>query len=135
MADDEKFDVRAEVLKVDATLGLVMGYAIVCKEAGEDYFDLHNDHIPEDAMLKASLDFMENSQVAKEMHTGEKTGTIVFAWPMTTDIAKSFGITVEKTGLMIAVRPDNKDMLEKFRTGQFTGFSIGGMRLEDEEVD
>jgi len=135
MADkSDQFEVRAEVLKVDDTLGLVMGYAIVCKEGGEDYYDLQGDHIPEDAMLKASLDFMENSQVAKEMHTGERTGTIVFAWPLTTEVAKSFGMTVEKTGLLIAVRPD-PDMLAKFKDGTLTGFSIGGSRLEDEEVD
>ena len=61
-------DLRAAVLKVDDTLGLVMGYAIICKQAGEPYFDLHGDYITEEAMLKAALDFMENSQVAKEMH-------------------------------------------------------------------
>lgn len=126
--------IYAEVLKADAGLGLVLGHAIVCKENGEDYYDLQGDHIPEDAMLKAALDFMENSQVAKEMHAGEQTGTVVFAWPMTTEIAKAFGIETKKTGLMIAVRP-NEEMLAKFKSGEFTGFSIGGLRLEDEEVD
>ena len=124
-------DLRAEVLKVDDSLGLVMGYAIVCKEAGEPYYDLQGDYITEEAMLKAALDFMEHSQVAKEMHAGDQTGTVVFAWPMTTDIAKAFGVQVEKTGLLIAVRPD-PDMLAKFRDGTYTGFSIGGQWLKEE---
>lgn len=128
------FETRASVLKVDDTLGLVMGYAIVCKQDGEDYFDLHGDHIPEEAMLKAALDFMQNSQVAKEMHRGDQVGTVVFAWPMTTDVAKAFDFEVKKTGLLIAVRPDDPDMLAKFRDGRLTGFSIGGSRVEDEEV-
>jgi hypothetical protein len=37
----------AEVLKVDESLGLVLGWAIVCKKDGCDYFDLQEDHIPE----------------------------------------------------------------------------------------
>lgn len=127
------FETRTSVVKVDDTLGLVMGYAIVCKEAGEDYFDLHGDHIPEEAMLKAALDFMQNSRVAKEMHAGDEVGQVVFAWPMTTEVAKAFGFEVQKTGLLIAMRPD-KDMLAKFRDGTLTGFSIGGNRVEDEEV-
>lgn len=123
-----------EVAKVDTELGLVFGFAIVCKVAGVEYFDLQGDHIPEQSMLEASLDFMENSQVAKEMHSGEQKGTIVFAFPLTTDIAKSMGIQAERTGLMIAMKPAS-DMLEKFKSGEYTGFSIGGRRIEDEEVD
>jgi hypothetical protein len=85
-------------------------------------------------MLKAALDFMENSQVAKEMHSGEEKGTVVFAWPLTTDIAKAFGIKTSTTGLMIAVRPHDDEMLAKFKSGELTGFSIGGRRIIDEDV-
>ena len=131
---DKLFELRAEVLKVDTGLGLVMGYAIICTKEGKPYFDLQDDHIPESTMLKAALEFMENSQVAKEMHTGEQAGTVVFAFPMTADIAKAFRIVTDTTGLMIAMRPE-KDMLEKFQLGELTGFSIGGLRLQDEEVD
>ncbi len=130
---DKSFELRADVVKVDDALGLVMGFVIVCKEDGEDYFDIQGDHIPEDAMLRAALEFMENSQVAKEMHEGERAGTVVFAFPLTTDVAKAFGILTHKTGLMIAMRPD-ADMLKRFQLGELTGFSIGGTRVEDEEV-
>jgi phage head maturation protease len=131
---DKRFEIRTELQKFDEELGLVMGYAIVCTEGGEPYFDLHGDHITEDAMLKAATDFMENSRTAKEMHTGESRGTITFAWPMTSDIAKAFDIETERTGLLIAMRPD-EEMLEKFKSGELRGFSIGGFRGVDEEVD
>ncbi len=130
----DKFQVRSTVFKVDAKLGLVMGFGIVCKEDGEPYFDLQGDHIPEESMLKASLDFMENSQIAKEMHQGEQAGTVVFAFPLTGDIAKSFDIQTKRTGLMIAMKPE-PEMLKRFQSGELTGFSIGGSRLEDEDVD
>ena len=131
---NKRFETRVEIAKFDENLGLVMGYIIICKVEGEDYFDLHGDHIPEDAMLKAAKDFMENSRTAKEMHSGQGRGTIVFAWPLTTDIAKAFNIETHTTGLMIAMKPDD-EMLEKFRSGELTGFSIGGFRGEDEEAD
>ncbi len=128
------FKLTAKVQKVDVEHGLVMGFAIICKENGEDYFDLQGDHIPEDAMLAASLDFMLHSQVAKEMHEGEQVGTVLFAFPLTTDIAKAFDIETTHTGLMIAMRPDPA-MLKRFKDGELTGFSIGGERLDDEEID
>ena len=124
----------AEVLKVDDSLGLVLGWAIVCTKGGDPYFDLQDDHIPEDAMLKASADFMQHSRVAKEMHSGEAAGSVVFAFPMTAEIAKAFGVETSTTGLMIAMKPGSDEMLAKFRDGTLTGFSIGGFRLEDEDV-
>jgi hypothetical protein len=76
---------------------------------------------------------MENSRIAKEMHQGEPKGSVVFAFPLTTDIAKSLGITTERTGLLIAMKP-TAAVLEKFRDGTYTGFSIGGAYGEMEEV-
>jgi len=119
---------------VSEELGMVFGWAIVCKEDGEAYFDSQDDHITEKAMLGAAVDFMENSRVLKEMHAGEEQGSVVFAWPLTEDIAKAMGIETKKTGLMIAVKPGNPEILEKFKTGEYSGFSIGGTRLTDEVV-
>ena len=123
-----------EVAKVDDELGLVFGFAIVSKINGEEYFDVQGDHIPEEAMLEASLDFMENSGAAKEMHQGDRIGSIVFAFPLTSEIARSMNIQTEKTGLMIALKPYDDEVLNRFKSGEYTGFSIGGRRVEDEEV-
>lgn len=131
--DDIRYE--AEVLKVDDELGLVMGWAIISNINGEPYFDKQGDYIPEDAMLEAAADFMKNSRVAGDMHDGESHGRIIFAWPMTEDIAKSFGLDTTITGLMIAMKPDDDEILEKFRNGDYTGFSIGGRRIKDEEVE
>lgn len=115
----------AEVAKVNKDLGLVFGYAIVSKIGDEAYFDLHGDHIPEDVMLEAAHDFMKGDRTALEMHGGDSVGKIVFAYPMTKDIADSLGIQVEKTGLIIGMEP-NEEVLAKFDSGEYTGFSIGG---------
>lgn len=124
----------AAVIKVDQSLGLVFGFAIVCKQDGNDYYDSQDDHIPEDAMLKAAADFMKNSRVAKDMHQGEQVGDVVFAFPLTDDIAKSLGIVTKQTGLLIGMMP-GPDILSKYASGEYTGFSIGGRRVEDLEVE
>jgi len=132
---------RYSIAKVDESLGLVFGWAVVCKVNGEDYFDLNVDyqgehagervpeHIPEDAMLKAAADFMENSRAGNEMHNDPDVGTYIFAFPLTTEIAKAMDIQTNKTGLMIAYKPPPA-VLAKFRSGEYTGFSIQGKRLE-----
>lgn len=124
----------SKFIKVDEELGLVFGFAIVCQKNGEDYYDLHNDHIPEEAMLKASTDFMQHSRQAKEMHAGDQIGDVVFAFPLTKEIAKSLGIETETTGLLIAMRPNDEAVLSKFKDGTYTGFSIGGAYVDNEDT-
>ena len=85
--------------------------------------------------MKAAADFMLSRRTMKIMHQGKKLGTVVFAWPMTDDIAKAMGLSGKRTGLMVGVKPDSKRVLEAFKTGKYTGFSIGGNRLEDQVVE
>lgn len=128
------FTVSTDFLKFDTSLGIALGFAIISKVDGEDYFDVQGDHIPEAAMLKAATDFMMNSRVGKTMHEGEQTGDVVFAFPLTTEIARSLEIATKRTGLLIGFKPSDPDTLEKLAKGEFTGFSIGGLRIHDEEV-
>ena len=120
----------SSILKVDKQLGLVFGFAIVCKEDGEDHFDRQADHVPEAVMLKGSLDFAKSDRVAKEMHQGESVGDIVFMFPMTSEIAASLDIVTKRTGLLIALKP-SPEVLKKFADGEYTGFSIGGKAVNE----
>jgi hypothetical protein len=135
----EEFTTEAQVFKVNDELGLVFGFGIVSTEKGEPYFDKQGDHIPEDAMLEAATDFMLNSRVSGDMHEKDEDGNaqvdgqVVFAFPLTSEVAKAFEIETPRTGLMVAIKP-SPDVLAKFKEGQYTGFSIGGTRIEDEEV-
>lgn len=128
-----------DFVKVDDELGLVFGFAIVCNKGGDPYYDLHNDHIPEDSMLHAATDFMLKSRAITEMHERDDggdpvtKGTVVFSFPLTAEVAKSLNIQTEMTGLLIAMKPDDKSILEKFKTGEYTGFSIGGAYGESED--
>lgn len=127
----DEVKLTSQVCKVDESLGLVFGWAFLCKDDGADYVDVQKDNIPEDEMLKAALDFSLAGRVAKEMHTGDQVGTVVFMMPLTTELAKGFGFETKKTGLMIAMRP-NEATFAKFKDGTYTGFSIGGAAKREE---
>lgn len=131
MAD--QFTAAGEIRKVSDELGLVFGYAVVCRVEGQDHYDLHGDHIPEAAMLKAATDFMLYSRVGGDMHEAV-AGTIVHSWPLTEDVAKAFGLEPKMTGWMIAFKPDTPEMLAKFKSGEYKGFSIGGRRKLDQDA-
>ncbi len=115
-----------QVCKVDAKQGLVFGFAIVCQKDGAAYYDLQDEHIPEAVMLKAATEFMASERVADEMHDWQAQGTVLFAFPLTADIAKALDITTKQTGLLIGMKP-SPEVLAKFVDGTYTGFSIGGL--------
>lgn len=137
-----------DVVNVDAEHGLVFGYAIVCTIDGEPYFDLNVDlegihkgkavpeEITEDAMFKAWVDASEAGvQMAGNVqHDGPDSGSYYSMFPMTTEIAKALDMTVKKTGLIVAYKPE-ADILQKFKDGTITGFSIEGARVEYEEIE
>lgn len=138
MPQKESFQIHTEIKKVQTEgLGLVLGWAMVCKVDGEPFVDSQNNYIPEQSMLESACDFMQNSRMAKDMHEadGELPGEILFAYPMTTSVAKAFGIETPQTGLMIAMRPDSPEILAKYESGEYTGFSIGGFHMEVKDVD
>jgi hypothetical protein len=117
---------RYEILKVDARLGLVFGWGIICKSEGEDYFDLHGDHVSEDEAIKGLLAFVEAGNVLKVMHEGDEVGSVVFAFPLTTDVAKAlFGQAPSKTGVVLAAKP-HPSVMKRFVSGELSGFSLGG---------
>ena len=133
-ANDEtkKFERFVKADSVNDALGLVFGWGIICDEDGKDYVDVQGDHITQDCMLKAAADFMANSRAGNEMHAGPDSGSYVFAFPLTAEIAKAFGIETKKHGLLLAYKP-TPDVLAKFKDGTYTGFSIEGRVLTSEE--
>lgn len=127
MGDEIRKFVKAET--IDAQHGLVIGWAMICKEDGQDFWDVQDNHIPEPAMLDALVDFAEHSRMAKEMHSGGPAGEYIFMFPMTTDVLKALGMTSKKTGALVGYKPP-ADVLAKFMDGTYTGFSIGGHHIE-----
>lgn len=120
--------IEVEVAKVDDSLGLVFGWAIISEINGAPYIDTQGDYIPSEVAMNAIAKFMEGERVAKTMHKGERTGTVTMAFPMEPSVMKSLGISSDKTGVIIAMKPDN---IAKFKSGEMRGFSIGGSAHKD----
>lgn len=155
MKDSNVRKIEVSVLKTDAKLGLVFGYAIVCKvknAAGdfEPYYDtgsydenldeVFSDHITEQAMLEGVTDFMKSQRVATEDHERDdddnpvQKGIVVHSFPLTEDIAKSLGIVCEKTGWLVAMQPE-PEVFKRFESGELKQFSIGGRAYREPEKD
>lgn len=135
-----KFQASAEIIKVDETLGLIFGFAMISKLDGEPYVDSQNDHITDEAILKSSAEFMSDLRTGCVMHQrdvdGEvvESGQILFAFPLTEDIAKSLDIETRRHGLLVGFRPNDPEDLVKARSGEYRGFSIGGSVVESEQT-
>lgn len=135
---DKRFQNETQILKVSTELGLIFGFAAICKVDGVDFYDADDEHYPEESMLRDSTEFAKNSRVACTMHKRDadgnpvQTGGVIHTFPLTTEIAAALEITTKRTGLLIALAPDDPTDLEKARNGEYTGFSIGGEILDAE---
>jgi hypothetical protein len=123
-----------DLLKVDDELGVVFGYAIVCREKDDqgnwtDHYDTQGHHIPESEMLKASIAFAQQQAIAKaaskDMHEGDDIQDVVLMLAVTEELATALDWEIKKTGLVIALKP-TPDVLDMYKKGERTGFSMGG---------
>lgn len=117
----------ARVVKTSSDeLGLVFGWALTVKADGAEYFDLHGDNIVEEDLIRVAAEFMANGGATDQQHDFERDGRVVFAMPLTAEVAKSFDIQTDTTGLMVAIKP-SAEVFAKFKSGEYTGFSIAGV--------
>lgn len=124
---------------------LVIGFGFICEKKNADgefepHVDAQGDFIPEEVMYEGMKSFMAGNRVAKDMHEGESIGQIVYGFPLTQDICKALSIETEQTGFLIAMKP-NAEVMAKFKSGEYTGFSLGGYLAsyenpgDDEDAD
>ena len=99
----------------------------MCKEDEKDYFDSQGDNINETEMRKAATGFMINSREAREMHGKVCKGKVIHSLPFTTELAESLGMDeIPRTGWIVGIKPESDEVLQKYKSGEYTGFSIGG---------
>lgn len=133
MKKDQIFKADCTVTDVNESLGIVFGWGMITDINKEPYYDLDNQHIPADLMVKATSSFMENSRISNDSHTPTDIGVVVHSFPLSDEIAKSMGVSSSISGWMVGVKP-SPDILAKFVSGEYKGFSIEGSgSLEDDE--
>ena len=122
------------ITKVDEEERIVYGYASVVTHKGKLIVDRQGDMIEPETMEKAATEFMLGARNGLTMHKGEPTTTIVHSMPFTKQIQESFDMTSDYEGWMIAVKVHDDETWARVKSGEFTGFSIGGQAVK-EEID
>ena len=117
---------NTKFFKYDEDNKIVFGYAIISKVDGVEYVDKQGDHIPEDSIIDATRDFMDNNREGHIMHAGQKVGKVLYSFPLTEEIAKSLDIEAKTYGFLIGMRVDNKEVMKSVIEGDTASFSIGG---------
>ncbi len=133
MPNPARFEKTYDVIRTDDELGVVYGWGAIFTEDGNEYFDTQGDAIDPDAMEAAALDFAESGRIAGDLHEDE-CGTIPFILPITDATRAAFEMNTNLTGLAIGMKP-NDEVFGKFKSGEYTGFSIGGTREEEFVVE
>ena len=87
------------------------------------------ESIEDDDTRAAAIEIVQKAQE----RAVEKRGTVPFLFPLLSDVAEALGISTQRTGLLVGALPD-PDIYGKYQNGEYTGFSIGGMRIEDKVV-
>lgn len=130
-----KSAVEAKVLKMDDEQRIVWGWAYVSTEDGKLLVDTQGDSIEPIEMEKMATNFMAGTRAAKVMHKGEQVGDFIHSFPMTNDLMKAFGIHCDREGWIVGMRPASEAVWKDYKSGKYTGFSIGGKAGDVEEYD
>lgn len=123
VATDER---RARIVKVDAPLKMIWGWANKITEGGSAVEDSQGDVIKPGELVRFTTDFMVDERVGKTNHQGDATHMVIHSFPMTYELAKAFGLQTDDEGWMVGVHAFDADTLAAAEAGDLMAFSIGG---------
>lgn len=119
-AHSDQIFVTAEIFKAIEEKRLVTG---VVMEPGE--FDAHGDITMADEIENAAYVYMLNSQVVGDQHSQPAPAKIVESYIAPQDL--TIGDQAVKEGSWVmTVKVEDDEMWEAVKSGDYTGFSIGG---------
>ncbi len=138
MSDEDEGTIRGRVLKnllpptAEQPLGVILAFAAVSwkrnleTRALEPYFDFHDDHITDGAIVKGAFKFAKGKRTMLAMHDGDPVGEVIWSFPMTREIAAAFKFVGEEYGWLVGLAPANAEAAKKCADGTYSGVSIGG---------
>lgn len=124
MAERKQVRVRMEVVRKSDELGIIWGYASVA-----DIEDLQGDTVPQDELVSAVYQFMQDYYAAaasiQDNHDGEPAPVVL--------VESTFHFVGMKLRWYVGVKLNSEELKESARNGEISGFSIGGWAQEAEE--
>ena len=124
-----KFDASAPVAFAKGKLGLYFAWAAFSKRDGEDFYDSHGDHIPEDDLVAGALS-LAKAGLLKVEHEGEAKGSVPMVMSLTTDIKDALGIEAANSGIVVGFEPD-ATTAAAIDSGEVTEMSISGRAMAE----
>jgi len=119
----KQLKVKVDVVRKSDELGILWGYASVA-----DIVDLQGDMVPQDELVGAVYQFMENyyagQTVIKVNHDKPASAVLV---------ESTFHLVGTHVAWFVGVKLLDEDLRKAARDGKISGFSIGGW-AEDEET-
>jgi hypothetical protein len=116
---------RFKAQRLDAELGILWGYASVA-----DITDLQGDVIPQDELIAAVYAFMEGYYAGK---TAIKVNHSEVAQAVL--VESTFHVLGTNVAWFVGVKLLDDDLRGAARSGEISGFSIGGTAEDDEEEE
>jgi hypothetical protein len=121
-------------LRFSKKLGRCIGWGCFSKKAGVEYDDLHGDHFPDDELFAAVGGLMKTDYAKREIdieHLGAAQGSIVTAWAMTEDVAKSLNCdTGGNYGILVDLEP-SAELLKSIEAGEMFSLSMFGTAVAE----
>lgn len=128
----DKFELTAEISKIDDEMQVVYGWASIIEENGQPTVDTQGDIITERELIRAAHDFMRDARAGGVMHMenadGEPVvvGEIVESMIFTKDLQAALSIDLGMVGWLIGFHVTNADVWRAVKEGSLRAFSIGG---------
>lgn len=120
VSSDEQIYVNAQILKSDIEQRLVTGIVME-----PDEFDAHGDVTTAEEIERAAHMYLVNSRVVGRQHSEVAPAHVVESWIAPTDIQVN-GSDVKAGSWLMTVKVDDDDLWAGVKSGDYTGFSIGG---------
>jgi len=120
-----KLNLAVKVTKTDKEMGILWGYASVA-----DIVDIQDEIVPQDELVRAGYQFMQNyyaGQAAIKVNHEELAEAVL--------VESTFHWLGNGLAWFVGVKLLSDELREAAKTGDISGFSIGGWAEEEPEEE
>lgn len=115
---------------------LVVGWASIVRQNGQDVIDEQGDIIPPEVLEKAAIDFSLYVRKAGEQHQRlEGIGRLVWSLVTTDEMVKALFPAAHAgaipVGWIVGFKIDDENTWAKVQNGELSAFSIGGTGVRE----
>ena len=118
---------RGSFTKLEPARQIAFGWASVVSVGGADIVDKQDDILDLESLETSVYEYMSESRQTGDMHKEFGIGKVVESFMATPEKLVALGMTSQNTGWLVGVKIDSADVWAKVASGEYAGFSIGGI--------